>query len=122
MSADYTQFDEVADFYAHALAIEREAALRYRDLADQMRVHNNAALEHVFLDMSHAETGHAFEIERRSHGMLLPQLEPFQLRWISAESPESVPYDSAHYLMTARHALEGALAAERRACDYFGYV
>lgn len=110
---------EIADFYAHALAIEREAAARYKELAGQMATHNNPALAALFEEMSRLEARHLKELESRCADLPIPAYQPWQYRWHGTESPESVPYDEVHYLMTGRHALEGALAAERRACDYF---
>lgn len=110
---------EITDFYAHAVAIEREAAARYKELAGQMATHNNPALAALFEEMSRLEAGHLKELEGRCANLRVPIYQPWEYRWHGPESPESVPYDEMHYLMTGRHALEGALAAERRACDYF---
>jgi len=43
-------------------------------------------------------------------------------KWSWGESPEMASLGEAHYLMTPWHALQLALAAERRALDFFKSV
>jgi rubrerythrin len=112
-------FASVAEFLAHALAVEREATTRYEEFADQMEVHHSNEVAALFRRMAGYEREHAQEIERRIGALQLPSLAPWDYRWVDSESPEAAPFDAAHYLMTARHALEIALANERRAQAFF---
>ncbi len=57
-------FTSLRDFYAHALAIEREAAHRYQDLAQQMETHNNLAVAETFERLARMEADHADHIAR----------------------------------------------------------
>jgi len=114
--------DGIAEFYAHAIAIEREAAARYEELADQMAVHNNPALAALFSKLAKLEAEHLAQIQAKTAGMHLPRPLPWEYHWALDESPEAAPFDAAHYLMTPRHALELALASEERARDFFDYV
>lgn len=111
--------DAIAVFYAHAIAMEREAAERYAELADQMQVHHNEEVTTLFRWLAGLEANHARELEARAAGMTMPRLKPWEYRWSDAEGPESTSYDTAHYLMTPQHALEAALANERRAREFF---
>ncbi|HYL49521.1 MAG TPA: ferritin family protein [Stellaceae bacterium] len=109
-------------FLAHALAIEEEAALRYRELALQLEVHHNEPVSHLFTDLAAEEARHAERIRRLVGTRRLPVLKPWEYRWKEPESPEAAPYDAAHYRMTAHHALRMALAAEQRAERFFAAV
>lgn len=109
----------IEDLMAQALAIEREAAARYGELADMMDTHNNREVAELFRQMAGyeqhhvehilAEMGWADDVIAPRHGGL----------WTTPESPESVPIDEMHYLMHPWHALQLALAAELRAQDFF---
>ncbi len=112
----------LAPFLAHALAIEEKAALRYRELAEQMDVHHNPDTARLFGELAAAEAEHAARVRQLIGTRALPELMPWHYRWHEAESPEASPYDAAHYRMTPRHALELALAAERRAERFFAAV
>ncbi|UCE30205.1 MAG: ferritin family protein [Burkholderiales bacterium] len=111
--------DAIAMFYAHAIALENEAAERYRELADQMEAHHNEGAKRLFRWLAGLEAEHASELQRKAEGMTLPRLKPWEYRWVDEEAPESASFDTVHYLMTARHALEVALTNERRAREFF---
>ena len=55
----------VADFYAHALAIEREAAERYQQLADQMLTHHNRPSAEFFDRLARMETDHLAALQKK---------------------------------------------------------
>jgi rubrerythrin len=117
-----TSIHSLPEFYAHALAIEEEAAARYRELGDQMTEHHNPGAAELFFRLAGLERKHAAEIGRRAQGVSLPQIAPWGYQWQGAESPETAPHESAHYLMTPWHALELALANEKRAVEFFESV
>jgi len=109
----------VADLFAIAYQIEADAVERYDLLADQMVTHNNPELVAVFRDLSRAEAIHRDEIRRLagdidvvSHAQRVP-------KWMQGESPEAADLNESHYLMTPWHALQLALAGERRALEFF---
>jgi len=122
MSVDPAAIRDLPTFLAHALAIEQEAALRYRELSAQMATHYNVATASLFQKLAVAEAQHAAAIAARAKDMKLPALAPWEYRWLDPESPESAPFDDAHYLMTPHHALAMALAAEKRAKLFFETV
>jgi rubrerythrin len=107
---------------AHALAIEEEAVARYREFALQLEVHHNEPVARLFAELAAEEARHTERVRRLVGGRRLPALKPWEYRWREAESPEAAPYDTAHYRMTPYHALRTALAAERRAEDFFTAV
>jgi len=110
----------VVDLLALAYRVETDAIERYRLLADQMETHNNPELVKVFRDLSRAEGIHAEEIRRLAGDVdLTRRAEALQSVWQKGESPEEVDLSAAHYLMTPWHALQLALAGEKRALAFF---
>lgn len=105
------------DLLAVAYRIEADAVERYKLLAEQMESHNNAELVKVFRDLARAEGIHAEEIRKAGGDDLVQRAE--RLGWKKGESPEEVDLAGAHYLMTPWHALQLALAGEKRALEFF---
>ncbi len=105
-----------------ALAIEQEAAERYAELADQMEVHNNPEVAELFRKLAAIEAKHIANVETMSKGRSLPRLSLWDSPWEGAESPEALPRDEVHYLMTPYHALSLALRAEQRAASFFAQM
>ena len=110
---------DIADLLQHALVIETEAAERYRSLGHQMAVHNSPHIARIFEKMADIEGRHAAEIEARLRGLSPPDRKPWEYAWGDAASPEAGGDEEAHYMMTARQALEMVLEAEQRAYDFY---
>jgi rubrerythrin len=117
-SNDPPKLDNVAEFFAQALAIEVEATERYNLLADQMEVHNNREIAAIFRKMALIEGEHRKEIARRA-GDALVAGRPASFNWIGPDGPEAIDCDDVHYLMTPRRALMLARFNEERAVKYF---
>lgn len=110
----------VAELLAHAYQIEIDALERYHMLADQMEVHNNLELAELFRKLATHEERHAKEILAQAGEITLPTIAMSAFKWGDAEEgPETAAIDQAHYLMTPWHALQMALAAEKRAYAFF---
>jgi rubrerythrin len=116
------RFADMAEFLAHAHAMEIEAEERYGVLADQMEVHNNQELATIFRTLSDVEGRHADEIKTRAGGPDMKRLAPSDTRWFESEAPETADLADVHYLMTAHHALQIALRAEESAYQFFHAV
>ncbi len=106
------------EFMALALAMEREAAERYAEFADTMDTHNNREVAAMFRTMAGYENKHAQQIMAQM-GWKEPPAMRATLSWPSFEAPETVSLDDVHYLMQPWHALKLALAAEERAERFF---
>ena len=103
-----------ADFMAQAYTMEIEASPRYTEFAEQMEVHNNPAVAQLFRKLAGIEGLHAKQILDEMGWPQMP--EPvYALQWAGGEPPESAPVTELHYLMQPWHALELALANEKRA-------
>ncbi len=109
----------LADLFAVAYEIEADAVERYNVLAAQMETHNNLELVAVFRDLARAEAIHRDEIRRLAGEIDVVSNARQVAKWARGESPEEVDLGSAHYLMTPWHALDLALAGEKRALAFF---
>ena len=118
---DPTSISSAAEFYAQALAIEIEASDRYTLLAEQMEVHNNAAVAGVFRRMAELEIQHHDEIRARA-GDLLVGGKKARFSWILPDGPEVTEFEKVHYLMSPFQALEIAKRNEQRAAVWFEAV
>ena len=112
----------VAALYAHALAIEREAVVRYREFAARLGDGGNDAVARLFAELARFEGEHAAVLERECAGMALPEIAPNEYAWLDAAAPETAAHDLLFRLMTPHDALEIALAAELRAQAFFEQV
>jgi rubrerythrin len=110
------------ELYAHALAIEREAAERYAELAARMDDLGNDEVATLFRRLAVFEAEHLDTLERRTQGVDVPVVPPGKYAWLDAGAPETVARELVFRLLTPRHALGIALEAERRAEQFFREV
>ncbi|MGE5475209.1 MAG: ferritin-like domain-containing protein [Bacteroidales bacterium] len=111
---------KVALFLAHSIALETEAGERYEELAGVMEVHNNLEVAELFRKMSDFSHRHAASVQERARAFApLPKLKSWEYRWNSPEPPEVGDFSATHYLMTPFHALQFALANERRGWEFY---
>jgi rubrerythrin len=113
--------ETVAELYVHAIAIEREAAERYAELAERMADLGNQEVAALFHFLARAEARHLAELRRRTEGVALPELCA-DYSWLHEGPPETVARDLVFRLMTQRDALEIALLAEKRARAFFEHA
>jgi rubrerythrin len=111
-----------AELYAHAIAIEREAAARYSEFAERMADLGNDAAAEVFGTLARLEAEHLDELAKRTADMPLPALAAHEYAWLDGGPPEAAARELVFRLMTPRHALEIALAGEKRAAAFFESV
>lgn len=112
----------VAHLYAHAIAIEREAAARYSEFAECMADLGNDAAAEVFATLARLEAEHLEDLIKCTADLALPELNEHQYAWLDAGAPETAARELVFRLMTPRHALEIALRGEKRAAAFFESV
>jgi len=110
------------ELYAHAIAIEREAAERYSEFAERMADLGNEAVAELFGRLAGFEAEHLETLLRRTDGVEVPEPAPAEYRWLDAAAPETAARELLFRLMTPHLALEIALAAEKRAQAFFEHV
>ncbi len=113
--ASATPIGNIAECYANALAIEREAAARCAQFAEYLEDHDEQAAADLFHKLARYEQQHVEELQRRSSGMPLPALRSWEFSWLDNAPSEKVNHDLVFYLMTPHDALKIALGAEKRA-------
>jgi rubrerythrin len=117
-----TSIDSLASFFAHAVAIEREAAARYDELAGAMNECGNRGLAALFRRLAEDERAHGVRAAARAAalGVAVPESGPFH--WLGFESPEATAHAMVHWRMLPVHGLRIALSNERRAVAFFESV
>ncbi len=95
---------------------------RYTEFSWRMADAGNDAAAEVFGGLARLEAGHLDGLLKRARGMKLPALAPHEYAWLDAGAPETAARELVYRLMTARHALEIALAGEKRAAAFFEHV
>ncbi|TAK84423.1 MAG: rubrerythrin [Betaproteobacteria bacterium] len=113
--------ESAAELYVHAIAIEREAAERYREFAERMADQGNEELARVFGKLAAFESDHLKALRRRTSGVALPPLAA-DYSWLDAGTPQTAAHDLIFRLLTPRQALAIALQAEKRARAFFSHV
>lgn len=113
------RFGPVEVFYAQAIAIEREAAARYREFAHQMAGYGHARTAELFARLARFESEHAEQLLEKSAGMNLPSIEQLRRGLIEGSRSEVATYEFLYRRVLPHHALLMALAGERRAKAYF---
>ncbi len=105
----------LAECYANALAIEREAAARSAQFAEFLEDHGAQPTAELFSKLARFERQHVEELERRAAGMPLPALRSWEFSWLDDAPAEQVDHEFVFHLMTPHDALTIALGAEKRA-------
>lgn len=112
----------LADCFAHALTVEREAVQRYNEFADHFEDQGNEAAADLMRKLARFESEHASALSRKASDMPLPPLNATTHSWLDDGPPESVSHELIFHFMTPHDALEIALRAEQRAKAFFEQV
>lgn len=78
--------DWTAEVLVHAIAVEREAARRYRELARFMAERRQDEAAALFAEIARQEQSHLQRLEAKSAGVALPELAADH-SWRAAEGP-----------------------------------
>ncbi|MBI5257894.1 MAG: ferritin family protein [Burkholderiales bacterium] len=112
----------VEQFLAHAIALEREAARRYEELAAAMQTEGNAELKTFFARMAHYSRKHLAEAQARGGFRELPEMRPEDFDWPEGTAPETADWAGVDAMMGADDALQLALDSERRGHTYYAAI
>ena len=112
----------VEQFYAHALAIEREAARCYREFQAHFADRGEEVLAGLCGNLAHFEQEHYELLLKGASKMVLPEVAPEQYCWLESGPPECADHDLVYRVATPRQLLEIALRAERNARRFFEWV
>jgi rubrerythrin len=112
----------IRSLYAHAMVIEGEAVMRYREFAAHMAEHGNDIVAELFRNLAQFGTEHAYHLAKKTAGRALPKLAAEEYSWLDQEAPVPEAHAFVMRMMTPRMALEIALRAEERAKAFFDKV
>jgi rubrerythrin len=112
------------ELFALASAMEREAATKYVELAEEMQRQNRSALAVVFTELAAAEREHVDSVTRWSQSRRGKAPDPALVRW---QAPQTFDSDmtaeiKASKLMTPYRALAMAVRNEERAFAFWSYL
>ena len=117
-----TFIESAPELYAHAIAIEREAAERYGEFAGRMADEGRDELADVFGLLARVEAEHLEALQARTEGIVLPAIAEDRYKWLDSGAPETPARELFYRLMTPHHALAIALHAEQRAQAFFEHT
>ena len=109
----------VEEFYAHALAIEREAVDRYAEFEEYFAGRGEDVLSGLCHSLGSAEQQHFEELSRGCEHLTLPAIAAADHRWLGADAPETAARELLYRVAAPCQLLEIALAAEIRAGAFF---
>ena len=112
----------VEEFYAHALAIEREAAERYAEFDAWFTKRGEPLLAGLCRTLAEMESQHARQLTRASRALELPDIGDGGYRWLPAGSPETPAREHFYRVTQPRQLLEIAFHAECNALAFFDWV
>lgn len=112
----------VEEFYAHALAIEHEAAQRYGEFEAWFRDRGEDILAGLCGNMARMEGDHFRELVAASRHLRLPAIGAADYAWLDASSPEAPACELFYRVAHPRHLLEIALRAEINAAAFFEHI
>jgi rubrerythrin len=112
----------VSALYAHAMTIEHEAVVRYREFAAHMAEHGNDTVADLFRNFAQFGAEHAYHLAKKTAGMALPKLAAGEYSWLDQDAPVPEAHAFVLRMLTPRLALEIALRAEERAKAFFDKV
>ena len=117
-----TPIRSIEELYAHALAMEREAADRYSEFERWFRDRDEPILAGLCRTLAGAEHEHLAQLEKASRELEIPELDPSDYRWIDAGTPESGARELFYRAARPEHLLQVALQAETRASLFYEWA
>ena len=118
----HTPIATLEEFYAHALAIEHEAAHRYAEFAEHFGDRGEEMLAGLCRNLAALELEHYQQLASGCTHLTLPAIDDRAYHWLDRGSPEAPARDLVFRIATPRQLLEVALAAEWRAHEFFAWI
>ena len=112
----------VEEFYAHALAIEHEAAQRYREFEAHFADRGDEVLAGLCGNLARLESGHFDLLVKSSAGLAIPAIDTSSHQWLESGSPDAGAREIFYRIANARQLLEIALHSECNALGFFEWV
>ena len=114
--------EDINVFLAHAVELEREAARRYEELAENMHAYGNAEIEKFFRQMAVFSRKHLALAVERGGFHELPALAAEEYDWPDGVSPEQFDWIGVDSMIDAGNVLQLALDGERRGQEFYAGI
>ena len=112
----------IEQFFAHALAIEHEAAQRYREFQTHFAERGEEVIAGLCRNLAALEQEHYEFLLRRCSELALPAIDDHEYHWLEADSPEAPAREFVYRVATPRQLMEIAFNAECAARSFFAHV
>jgi rubrerythrin len=112
----------VAELCAHALALERDAALRFREYAARMHELGAPHVAGAFVDMGREQDEEVRALEAAAGDRRPAELSPWEYVWRLTYMPEGMEHKPRLVPLSAREAIQLAAIAKRRAEAFYSDV
>jgi rubrerythrin len=112
----------LGEFLAHGIAIEREAAERYREFEQHFAKKGEEVLSGLCGNLAGHEEEHLREMVERSRSLQLPVIATDDYRWLESASPEAPERELFYSVASPRDLLLLALRSEAGAQFFFAWV
>lgn len=114
--------EDIHLFLAHAIALERDSARRYEELAECMKTLGNDAVAAFFRQMATYSRLHLADATERGGFRHPPQLAPQEYQWPDGTSPETAAWAGVDGFMDVAGALALALDGEQRGHAFYAGI
>lgn len=114
------KIETIEELLGYARAFERDAALRYAELADQMEVHNNPDLAGMFRKMSLVEQLHVDAVNDLCAEVGVPEENMPKPRWSGLQSGEAPDFSEMHYMSLPSQMIKLAMRFEKENAEFYG--
>lgn len=114
--------ERIEEFYAAAIAIERDAAERYREFALYYGERGEEVLAGLCGNLARLEGEHLARLLQASAHLRIPEIPPGGFAWPAGEAPETAAREALYGIRNPRQVLEVALHDEQRAADFFRWA
>jgi len=113
------KIDNLEDLLRYARKFERDAALRYSELADQMEVFNNPELANLFRKMAVIEQMHVDDVSALCGELGVEEEDIAKTRWVGLETSEAPDYSEIHYQALPAHMIRLAMGFEQKNAEFY---
>ncbi|WP_019643706.1 ferritin-like domain-containing protein [Novispirillum itersonii] len=112
----------MAEFLAHAIALEAHSAERFEALANALEARSETAVSELFRRMAQYSRLHLEEVRTAAGSLTLPAYRQEDYLWPDAEPPETIPAHCEQTGITPKQALLEALRSEERGEAFYAAV
>ena len=114
--------ETVEEFYAHAIAIEREAMDRYTEFAAYYADRGEDVLAGLCHNLAGLEREHLDQLMLACAHLQLPAIAIADYQWLESGTPEAMAREFFYRVANPRQLLEVALEGESRAVAFFEWA